>query len=43
MKFHSENSTEDLPDHVTGDSVVTELNTVTGMTAQELTTVVGAW
>jgi len=28
---------------VTGDSVVTELNTVTGMTAQELTTVVGAW
>lgn len=40
------NSTEDLPDHVTGDSVVMELNTdfaMTGMTAQELTAVVGAW
>ena len=40
------NSTEDLPDHVTSDSVVMELNTdfaMTGLTAQELTAVVGAW
>jgi len=40
------NSTEDLPDHVTSESVVMELNTdfaMTGMTAQELTAVVGAW
>lgn len=40
------NSTEDLPDHVTNESVVMELNTdfaMTGMTAQELTAVVGAW
>ena len=40
------NSTEDLPDHVTNEQVVMELNTdfaMTGMTAQELTAVVGAW
>ena len=40
------NSTEDLPDHVTTEQVVMELNTdfaMTGMTAQELTAVVGAW
>lgn len=40
------NSTEDLPDHVTNESVVMELNTdfaMTGMTAQELTAVVKAW
>ena len=40
------NSTEDLPDHVTTDQVVMELNTdfaMTGMTAPELTAVVGAW
>jgi hypothetical protein len=40
------NSTEDLPDHVTSESVVMELNTdfaMTGLTAQELTAVVGAW
>ena len=40
------NSTDDLPDHVTNEQVVMELNTdfaMTGMTAQELTAVVGAW
>jgi hypothetical protein len=40
------NSTEDLPDHVTNESVVMELNTdfaMKGMTAQELTAVVKAW
>lgn len=46
MKCHVENSPEDLPDHVSSESVVMELNTdfaMTGMTAQELTAVVGAW
>jgi hypothetical protein len=40
------NSTEDLPDHVTHEQVVMELNTdftMKGMTAQELTAVVAAW
>ena len=40
------NSTEDLPDHVSNEQVVMELNTdfaMTGMTAQELTAVVAAW
>ena len=43
MKFHVENSTEDLPDHGTSEFVVMELNTDFAMTAQELTAVVGAW
>lgn len=40
------NSTEDLPDHVSNEQVVMELNTdfsMKGMTAQELTAVVKAW
>jgi hypothetical protein len=40
------NSTDDLPDHVTNESVVMELNTdfaMKGMTAQELTAVMKAW
>ena len=43
---YSWNSTEELPDHVTNESVVMELNTdfaMTVMTAQELTAVVKAW
>jgi hypothetical protein len=40
------NSNDDLPDQVTNESVVMELNTdlaMKGMTAQELTVVVKAW
>lgn len=40
------NSTEELPDHVTNEDVVMELNTdfsMQGMSAQEVKAVVGAW